>query len=186
MDWTAMAMLLVPIAGFGVVLSRMAARWPDDHSALVEQLESTLPQTQCGQCDYAGCRPYAQALAAGEAPPNRCVPGGTKTRDRLLQLLGLDTQVADFPAPALPAPAVAWVDEMRCVACTLCLDACPVDAIIGARGLAHTVLADECTGCALCLPVCPVDCILLEPVAATRPWQPPPSLQPEPPHHGPG
>ncbi|MGB7290193.1 MAG: RnfABCDGE type electron transport complex subunit B, partial [Candidatus Macondimonas sp.] len=96
MDWTAMAVLLVPIAGFGVVLSRMAARWPDNHSVLVEQLQSALPQTQCGQCDYAGCRPYAQALAAGEAPPNRCVPGGTKTRDRLLLLLGLDAHAADF------------------------------------------------------------------------------------------
>lgn len=182
-----MAMLLAPFAGFGVALSRMAARRPDDRPALIEQLESVLPQTQCGQCDYPGCRPYAQALAAGEAPPNRCVPGGVKTRDRLLRLLGLEAHAADFPAPALPMPTVAWVDEVRCVACTLCLDACPVDAIIGARGLAHTVLADECTGCALCLPVCPVDCILLKPVAAAaRPWQPPPSLRPEPSSHGPG
>lgn len=181
-----MAALLAPFAGLGMVLSRMAARRSDDRSALVKQLESTLPQTQCGQCDYPGCRPYAQALAAGEAPPNRCVPGGTRTRDRLLLLLGLEAHAADFPAPALPMPTVAWVDEARCVACTLCLDACPVDAIIGARGLAHTVLADECTGCALCLPVCPVDCILLEPVAAARPWQPPLSLRPEPSSHGPG
>lgn len=176
MDWIALATLLVLFAGLGIALSCMAAHQPEDRQFLIEKLESVLPQTQCGQCDYAGCRPYAEALATGEVAPNRCVPGGPETRNRLLRLLDMDIQADAFPAPNLPPATVARVDEMRCVACTLCLDACPVDAIIGTRGLAHTVLADECTGCALCLPACPVDCILLEPVADVRPWQQPSCL----------
>ena len=172
--------MLAALTGFFATLSAalaaLARPRPEETAALAAALDALLPQTQCGQCEYPGCRPYAEALAAGSAPPNRCVPGGSPTRDRLIERLGICEAPERWPAPSVPALTVARIDEMRCVACTLCLDACPVDAIVGARAWAHTVIADECTGCALCLPVCPVDCIILEPAPPLREWRVPPAL----------
>ena len=124
-------------------------------------IDALLPQTQCRKCGYAGCRPYAEAIAAGEADINRCPPGGDDGIRELAALLGvpgvpLDTSCGE-PGPR----TVALIDEAHCIGCTLCIQACPVDAIAGAAKLMHTVIAAQCTGCELCLPPCPVDCIAL-------------------------
>lgn len=117
-------------------------------------------------CGYAGCRPYAEALAGGSAAINQCPPGGDELIAELAEMLGVGAQPLDTahgnPAP----PAAALIDEAACIGCTLCLAACPIDAIVGAARLMHTVIASECTGCALCLPPCPVDCITLVPTDA--------------------
>lgn len=131
---------------------------------LVEQIDAILPQTQCRQCGFMGCRPYAQAIACGEADINQCPPGGEEGVQALATLLGLGPKPLDAArGPQLPK-SVAVIDEGRCIGCTLCIQACPVDAILGAAKLMHTVIVSECTGCRLCLPPCPVDCIMLEPV----------------------
>jgi len=131
----------------------------------VEDIDAFLPQTQCTRCGYPGCRPYAQAIAAGEAPINQCPPGGTATIAALAQLLG---------RPALPLnpangtegpPLLALIDEEACIGCAKCLPPCPVDAIIGARRQMHTVVLSLCTGCELCVAPCPVDCISMVPRA---------------------
>lgn len=177
MAWLMLAVWTGLFAALGAALTALARSRPEDTTALAAALDALLPQTQCGQCEYPGCRPYAEALASGSAPPNRCVPGGSLTRDRLIARLGIGDATERFPAPPVPASTVARIDEMRCVACTLCLDACPVDAIVGARSWAHTVLTEECTGCALCLPVCPVDCIVLEPAPPLHEWRIPEPLR---------
>lgn len=136
-------------------------------SELAAAIDDLLPQTQCGQCGYAGCRPYAEALARGSAELNRCAPGGQVTLEALAVLLRRPVLPLDPAcAPARAAQLVA-VDEALCIGCTKCIAACPVDAIVGAPGRTHTVLRSLCTGCALCLPPCPVDCIRVLPDAAT-------------------
>ncbi|MBX9604948.1 MAG: RnfABCDGE type electron transport complex subunit B, partial [Gammaproteobacteria bacterium] len=129
----------------------------------VAAFDACLPQTQCGRCGYAGCLPYAEALARGEAPPTLCPPGGEATRRALAGLLG-----ADVPTPPLSdePPVVARVREIDCIGCRRCIEVCPVDAILGAAGRMHTVFTAWCNGCALCLPVCPTDCLELAPAAA--------------------
>ncbi|HEX9139494.1 MAG TPA: RnfABCDGE type electron transport complex subunit B [Steroidobacteraceae bacterium] len=124
-----------------------------------EAIDALLPQTQCERCGYPGCLPYASAIAAGEAPINQCPPGGAALIRQLAQLL--DQPVLPLnPANGREAPqTVAWIDPEVCIGCARCLPPCPVDAIVGAKRLLHTVLADWCTGCELCLPACPVDCI---------------------------
>jgi electron transport complex protein RnfB len=154
-------------AGAGALLAWTDRRFPRNTDALVAAIDRTLPQTQCAQCGYPGCRPYAEAIAAG-APIDRCPPGGEGTVRALERLLR--RAPAATPAP-VDAP-LAVIDETRCIGCALCLPACPVDAIIGAQTFVHTVLPDTCTGCALCLAPCPVDCIELVPRprhAAARP-----------------
>lgn len=139
----------------------------------IAQLEACLPQTQCTRCGYPHCRAYAAALAHGETAPNRCPPGGDTTIRLLAAVLGTAEQPLD-PACGAHTPRVhAVIDEANCIGCRKCIDACPVDAIVGARKLLHTVLVTDCTGCELCLPPCPVDCITLVPAAppvATGPW----------------
>jgi len=127
--------------------------------ARADAIDALLPQTQCGQCNYAGCRPYAEAIAAGSAPINQCPPGGTEVIAELAALLNVEPIPLSAAHGTITAPAVALIDETTCIGCALCLPACPVDAIVGARQLMHTIIAAECTGCGLCLPPCPVDCI---------------------------
>lgn len=158
----------------GAVLVWVGQRFQGQRDAVAEQVEALLPQTQCAQCGYPGCRPYAEAIARGDAEINRCPPGGEQTILALAQLLGRSSLPLANDVAASKAPVVAWIDESECIGCTLCIQACPVDAILGSAKRMHTVLAAECTGCELCLPPCPVDCIELHP--AIRP-QPPPGLR---------
>lgn len=130
---------------------------------LVGAIDALLPQTQCRQCGYDGCLPYAEAIAARRAGINQCPPGGDGTIRELAALLGVPFQPLAPAFGAARPPAVALIDEQRCIGCTLCIQACPVDAIAGAARMMHTVIARECTGCELCLPPCPVDCISMVP-----------------------
>lgn len=143
------------IAGIG--LGFAARRLPSNKSDIVEQVNDLLPQTQCAQCGYPGCRPYAAAIVENGEAINLCPPGGNDTVRRLADLLGRDEAPPLATGPA--APAVAVIDESLCIGCTYCRAACPVDAIVGANQLMHTVIESECTGCELCLAPCPVDCI---------------------------
>lgn len=127
--------------------------------ALIDAIDAALPQTQCGKCGQDGCRPYAEAVAAGE-PINRCPPGGDETVVRLAELTGRPVQPLEQPAQS---PLTAWIREDECIGCTKCIQACPVDAILGAAKQMHTVITSECTGCELCVAPCPVDCIDLLP-----------------------
>jgi len=128
---------------------------------LIAQLDALLPQTQCRQCGYAGCLPYAEAMAAGNAGANQCPPGGDEGAHALAAALGAAYKPVDPQYGVTKPPAVALIDEARCIGCALCIKACPVDAIVGTARQMHTVIADACTGCELCLPPCPVDCIAL-------------------------
>lgn len=137
-------------------------------AAPADAIDSLLPQTQCGQCDYPGCRPYAEAIASGSAAINQCPPGGNELIIELAALLDVPVMPLRASHGATAAPATAIIDEAVCIGCALCLPACPVDAIVGARRLMHTVIAAECTGCGLCLPPCPVNCISIRPTGAPR------------------
>ncbi|MGY0611446.1 MULTISPECIES: Rnf electron transport complex subunit RnfB [unclassified Luteimonas] len=131
--------------------------------ALVERLDRLLPQTQCGQCGYSGCRPYAEAMAAGDAGVDRCPPGGDSGARALATLLGVSPLPFDRSLGEHRPAEVALVIEPDCIGCTKCIQACPVDAIIGGSKRMHVVLAPLCTGCRLCVPACPVDCIVMLP-----------------------
>ena len=152
---------------FGAILGFAAIKFRVEGDPIVERIDALLPQTQCGQCGYPGCRPYAGAIANGDAI-NKCPPGGQATVNALATLL-------DVPAPELDSEAgdvsdvkkVAFIREAECIGCTKCIQACPVDAILGAAKQMHTVLASECTGCDLCVEPCPVDCIDMLPVDKT-------------------
>lgn len=173
---------LVAMAGlallFGAVLGFAAIQFKVEGEPIVDQIDNLLPQTQCGQCGYPGCRPYAQAIANGEAI-NKCPPGGQGTIDDIADLLGV-------PAPSLDeehgveedVKKIAYIREDECIGCTKCIQACPVDAILGAARHMHTVIASECTGCDLCVEPCPVDCIDMVPVpvgVSDWIWSTPPS-----------
>ncbi|EHL29237.1 RnfABCDGE type electron transport complex subunit B [Legionella drancourtii] len=135
--------------------------------ASVKEIDALLPQTQCGECDYAGCLPYAEALAQGSAAINKCPPGGVATVKALGALLHIDTTpYVDEALAKTRAPSVAVIREAECIGCTKCIKACPVDAIIGSGKLMHAVIAHECTGCGLCVAPCPVDCIDMVTLAA--------------------
>jgi electron transport complex protein RnfB len=150
--------------GFGLLLGYAAIRFRVEGDPIVDKIETLLPQTQCGQCGYPGCHPYAEAIANGEAEINRCPPGGETTMLALAELLGKDPIPLDDEAAAQKPKAVAVIDEQECIGCTLCIQACPVDAILGAAKQMHTVIASECTGCELCMPPCPVECIHMQPL----------------------
>jgi electron transport complex protein RnfB len=155
-----LALTLAP----AVVLARIAPRWRAPEQELTEKIDALLPQTQCGQCGYAGCKPYAQAISRNQADIDQCPPGGAAGVRALAELLGREAKPVN-PENGIEKPkVVALVREAECIGCTKCIQACPVDAIIGAPKLMHTVLADLCTGCELCIPPCPVDCIDLLPV----------------------
>jgi electron transport complex protein RnfB len=133
-------------------------------SALADRIDALLPQTQCTKCGYAGCRPYAEAIAAGEADIDQCPPGGEAGVARLASLLGRTAKPLNTAYGSARPPQVAVIDEDLCIGCVKCIHACPVDAIAGASKFLHTVIAAWCTGCELCIPPCPVDCISLVPV----------------------
>ena len=135
-------------------------------TALAERLDRILPQTQCGQCGFDGCRPYARAMARGEAGVDRCPPGGDAGAHALARLLGVAPVPYDRTRGAHKPPQVALVVEEGCIGCTKCILACPVDAIVGAGKYMHVVIEPLCTGCELCVPACPVDCIELVPAYA--------------------
>jgi len=137
---------------------------------LADRIEDVLPQTQCTKCGYDGCRPYAEAIAAGAAEINQCPPGGAEGIARLSSVTGRKV-IPLNPVNGLERPrAVAYIDESLCIGCTLCIQACPVDAIIGAGKLMHTIVPALCTGCDLCVAPCPVDCIVMYPVTETTGW----------------
>jgi len=159
-------LVLAILAGLlGLILGYAAERFRVEEDPIVDQINALLPQTQCGQCGYPGCKPYAEAIAAGEADINRCVPGGEPVIQALADLLGRDPKpLAEDVGEAREGKYVAVIDENLCIGCTLCIQACPVDAIVGAAKHMHTVIAEECTGCELCVEPCPVDCIHMAPV----------------------
>ena len=161
----ALAVLVVAglALGFGALLGWAAQAFRVEGDPMVERIDALLPQTQCGQCGFPGCRPYAEAIASGTADINQCPPGGEAGVRALADLLGREPLALDPGYGATPPPQVALIVEDDCIGCTLCIQACPVDAIVGAARAMHTVLADRCTGCELCIPPCPVDCIVLEP-----------------------
>jgi electron transport complex protein RnfB len=133
-----------------------------------EEIDALLPQTQCTRCGYAGCLPYAEAIVRGEAEINQCPPGGAATIELLAGALGRETLPLN-PANGVEGPTlVAQIDELRCIGCVKCLPPCPVDAIVGAKQLTHTVVAQLCTGCELCVAPCPVDCIVMVPRSTLR------------------
>lgn len=158
---------------FGLLLGIGAIVFKVQGDPVVDKIDAILPQTQCGQCTYPGCRPYAEAIAKGEADINQCPPGGEPV------ILALATLLDREPKPLnaehgieKKQKTVVVIDEQVCIGCTLCIQACPVDAIIGAAKLMHTVIASECTGCDLCIPPCPVDCIHIVPITPTiKTWE---------------
>ncbi len=153
---------LTIIAVFGLLLAWAADFFKVDGNPLADQINAILPQTQCGQCSYPGCKPYAEAIANGEAPINQCPPGGQEGVKALADLLGVEEiPLNDEHGEEKDAPEVAKIIEKDCIGCTLCIQACPVDAILGSAKHMHTVITDECTGCELCVAPCPVDCIIM-------------------------
>ena len=167
-------LLLIPLAAaIAGLLVYARSRYAPDEATAVETINALLPQTQCAQCGYPGCRPYAEALVNDAADINLCPPGGETTLQALSKLLG---RPAGTLAQSDPW-AVAVINEADCIGCALCLPACPVDAIVGANRYTHTVIEADCTGCELCVPACPVDCIQIlrsgqAPFAIVQPAKP--------------
>jgi len=156
---------------FGAILGFAAVKFKVEGDPIVERIDALLPQTQCGQCGYPGCRPYAQAIADGDVI-NKCPPGGQNTVNALATLLDVPAPELDVEeGPDVNIKKVAYIREAECIGCTKCIQACPVDAILGAAKLMHTVITSECTGCDLCVEPCPVDCIEMRPIPQTiRDW----------------
>ena len=160
--------LAIVAAFFGLLLGYSAIRFRVEGDPVVDRIDALLPQTQCGQCTYAGCRPYAEAIARGEADINQCPPGGETVILALADLLDVEPKPLNAEhGEEKESNTVVYIDENTCIGCTLCIQACPVDAILGAAKHMHTVIENECTGCDLCIPPCPVDCIHVKPVMPT-------------------
>ncbi len=157
----AIAIMALGAVVLGAALGFASIKFKVEGDPLVEKIDAILPQTQCGQCGYPGCKPYAEAIANGEEI-NKCPPGGMEGVQRLADLLGREVKALD--AEEKPK-AIAIIDENTCIGCTLCIQACPVDAIVGAAKQMHTIIEAQCTGCELCLPPCPVECIRMEVIA---------------------
>ena len=160
----AIAIMALGAVVLGATLGFASIKFKVEGDPLVEKIEAILPQTQCGQCGYPGCKPYAEAIAKDECDINLCPPGGMEGVQRLADLLGREVK----PLEAEEKPKqIAIIDENTCIGCTLCIQACPVDAIVGAAKQMHTIIAQQCTGCELCLPPCPVECIRMEVIPET-------------------
>jgi Na+-translocating ferredoxin:NAD+ oxidoreductase subunit B len=156
---------------FGLLLGFASKRFHVEEDPIAEKISELLPQSQCGQCGYPGCGPYAEAIASGSAEINKCPPGGESTMISIAQLLGIEPVPMGAEGEESALPSVAFIREEECIGCTMCLKACPVDAIIGSTRLMHTVIVDECTGCQACVEPCPVDCIEMKPTDVTiRNW----------------
>ncbi len=155
-------------AGIGLVLLLTGRRVPQSSDSPTARINALLPQTQCAQCGFPGCLPYAEAVVNGTANINQCAPGGEATVNAIAKLLGRDPTQLDPAFGTHKSPAIAVIDEPLCIGCTLCIEACPVDAIVGAARFTHTVIEQECTGCELCIPPCPVDCIDMQPLHANQ------------------
>jgi electron transport complex protein RnfB len=174
-DAFAGVVVMVALAAIiGLAAALVARMLPARGNSPVDQINELLPQTQCAQCGYPGCRPYAEAIISGAADIDQCAPGGDALVSVLARLLGRRTKTVDPAYGATTTPSVAFIDEDACIGCAICIAACPVDAILGASRYTHTVIRDECTGCELCIAPCPVDCIALEQlplslVVGTRP-----------------
>lgn len=152
---------------FGALLGFAAVKFKVEGDPIVEQIDSLLPQTQCGQCGHPGCKPYAESIANGEAI-NKCPPGGQSTINAIADLLDVEAPTLDEEhGEEKDLPTVAYIREDECIGCTKCIQACPMDAILGAAKQMHTVIIDECTGCDLCVEPCPVDCIDMIPLEST-------------------
>ncbi len=167
----ALLALLALAVIFGAILGFASERFKVEGNPIVDQINDLLPQTQCGQCGHPGCKPYAEGIANGE-PINKCPPGGQATINDLADLLDMEPVALSEEHGEEKPPMVAVIRENECIGCTKCIQACPVDAILGAAKQMHTVIADECTGCDLCVEPCPVDCIDMVPIATTtKNWQ---------------
>jgi electron transport complex protein RnfB len=158
---SALAIMALGAVVLGAALGYASIRFKVEGDPLVEKIEAILPQTQCGQCGYPGCKPYAAAISAGEADINLCPPGGMDGVRKLADLLGREVKALE--ADEKPKQ-VAIIDEATCIGCTLCIQACPVDAIVGAAKQMHTIIEPLCTGCELCIKPCPVECIHMLPI----------------------
>lgn len=166
--WEAILILAGLAIVFGLLLGFVAIYFKVEGDPVVDKIDAILPQTQCGQCTYPGCRPYAEAIAKGEADINQCPPGGEQVILALADLLDREPKpLSAEHGVEKEQKTVVVIDEQVCIGCTLCIQACPVDAILGAAKQMHTVIESECTGCDLCIPPCPVDCIHVVPVAET-------------------
>ncbi|MGC3964290.1 MAG: electron transport complex subunit RsxB [Rhodocyclaceae bacterium] len=164
---TALAVMLALALVIGALLGYASIRFKVEGDPLVNKIDAILPQTQCGQCGYPGCRPYATAIAGGDADINQCPPGGDEGIHKLADLLGREYKPLNAENGSEKPKAIAVIDENDCIGCTLCLQACPVNAISGAAKQMHTVIVPLCTGCELCVAPCPVNCIRMEDVGET-------------------
>jgi len=157
---------------FGLLLGYASVKFKVEGNPVAEQVDKILPQTQCGQCGFPGCKPYAEALAKGETEVNLCVPGGNEVMILISEITGLEPKEMEAVEEEHKTKEVAKINEDLCIGCVLCIKECPVDAILGATKLMHTVIEKECTGCEKCIPVCPVDCIDMIPLAvSTKNWK---------------
>lgn len=164
---TAILVMALGAVLLGAALGYAAVKFKVEGDPLVEKIDAILPQTQCGQCGYPGCKPYAEAIAKGEAEINCCPPGGDDGVRKLADLLGREYKPLSGEHGIEKPKSVAFIDEQACIGCTLCIQACPVDAIVGAAKQMHTIIAAQCTGCELCVPPCPVNCISMTPLSET-------------------
>jgi electron transport complex protein RnfB len=168
---TALYIMIALALFLGAALGYAALKFKIEGDPLIARIDAILPQTQCGQCGFPGCKPYATAIAEGRADINQCPPGGDAgvhaLADLLGPLLGVEYKPLNAENGVEKPKAVAFIDEKTCIGCTLCIQACPVDAILGAAKHMHTIISSECTGCELCVAPCPVDCITMEPIDET-------------------
>jgi len=175
---SALLALVTLCATFGAILGFASVKFKVEGNPIIDQIDNLLPQTQCGQCGHPGCRPYAESIANGDAI-NKCPPGGQATINSLADLLDVEAPTLDEEhGESTDVKSVAFIREDECIGCTKCIQACPVDAIVGAAQQMHTIVSDLCTGCDLCVEPCPVDCIDMSPIETTLQtwhWNLPPS-----------